>query len=315
MKAKDKISSKELKSIISNYKFGEFKSYEELSKGNVQTNILVQTTNKTVVLKYYKNRKIDYVKFEIKLLEYLSIKGYCSPKIYKNKKGKQLTNRFGKAIVISEYIEGEHREKLNNNEFQQLITKIAELHLLTENLKVQGCENRWNYNIDFCKDYLKKRTESYRRARQLKKKKWVEAELDKLEIPKSIPKGIIHGDLHYTNIIFSKNKFKALIDFDDANYSYLLYDIICLIDSKRKEESFLNQEYFNISKEVINKYQLIRKLQEEEKRSLFDVLILSIIIDSFWFYTRGKFPDFKEKNKIESLNKMGRNKFYANIFK
>lgn len=310
----DLLSLKNLNLILSDYNLGKIKTFEELSKGSVQKNILIQTTNGAVVLKYYINRTIQYVEFETKLLEFLHKKSYFSPKVNRTNNEDLLTNWFGKAIVITEYIKGEHKEKLSEFEFNQLIAKIAELHLLTKNLKIDGFENRWNYNIDFCKEYLNTRTEYYRKARQLKKKRWLEVELGKLEIPQSIPTGIVHGDLQNSNIIFTGNKIKALIDFDDANYSYLLFDILNLIDNKRTEESFLNKEYFKISKEVINKYQRKRTLGEIEKRSLFDVLILSIIIDSFWFYKRGKFPDFKEKNKIYLLRKMGRNKFYENIF-
>lgn len=293
----DNLSSKELRSIISEYKLGEIKSYKELSNRSVQTNILIQTTTNRLVLKYYKNRNIEYVKFETKLLEYLNTKEYCSPKIYKNKKGKLLTSRCGKAIILTEWIQGEHLEKLSALEFVQLVSKIAELHLLTENLQIKGIEHRWNYNIDFCKKYLKGKTETYRKARQIRKKNWLERELDTVEIKLSIPKGIIHADLHYTNFFFLENKLNAIIDFDDANYSYLIYDILCLIDTRREKESFLNREYFKTSKEVIQKYQRIRELQEEEKRSLYDVLLLSILIDSFWFYNRGKYPNFKEKKR------------------
>jgi len=314
MKSLDNFSLSDLGAVLSTYNFGEIISIEELSKGNVQKNILIRTANETVVLKYYKNRKFEYVEFEAKLLEKLYASDYSSPRVHKNNKKELVTKWLGKGIVITEYIEGEHRENLSNNDFEQLVTRIAELHIITENLEIKGSQHRWNYSIDFCKSYLKDNIGSYRKARQLKKKKWAERELDSLDIPRSLPKGIIHSDLHYTNIIFSENRLEAIIDFDDANYSYLIFDMLCLIDSKRKEESFLNEEYFKVSKEVICKYERKRKLQEKEKRSLYDILILSIIIDSFWFYDRNKFPDFKEKNKIDLLRKMGRSEFYDKTF-
>ncbi len=58
------------------------------------------------------------------------------------------------------------------------------------------------------------------------KLKWFESELSKLSLPKSLPKGICHCDFHFSNVLFTKGKFSALIDFDDANYTFLTFDLV-----------------------------------------------------------------------------------------
>jgi hypothetical protein len=57
-----------------------------------------------------------------------------------------------------------------------------------------------------------------------------------------------------------------------------------------------------------------RQLNSLEKRHLFDVLQLSILIDNIWFFARGSASDFYEKSKIDFLNHLGRNKFYDALF-
>ena len=57
-----------------------------------------------------------------------------------------------------------------------------------------------------------------------------------------------------------------------------------------------------------------RRLNALEKRHLFDVLQLSILIDCIWFFERGGAEDFYEKRKIEFLNHLGRDKFFEALF-
>ena len=41
----------------------------------------------------------------------------------------------------------------------------------------------------------------------------------------SLPSGFVHGDLYYRNILVDGSKCCYLIDFDDAHYSYLLFNL------------------------------------------------------------------------------------------
>ena len=51
-----------------------------------------------------------------------------------------------------------------------------------------------------------------------------------------------------------------------------------------------------------------------EKRHLFDLHKLSILIDCVWSFKRGNVKDFYEKRKINYLDKMGREEFYKGLF-
>ena len=58
-----------------------------------------------------------------------------------------------------------------------------------------------------------------------------------------------------------------------------------------------------------------RPLNNNEKRHLFDVYKLSILIDCVWYFKRGNVSDFYEKRKIDYLNNLGREEFYDKVFK
>ena len=57
----------------------------------------------------------------------------------------------------------------------------------------------------------------------------METELDKLEFPNSIPKGVCHCDFDISNLKFEGNKLIGVLDFDDACYTYLIYDVATLM--------------------------------------------------------------------------------------
>ena len=44
-------------------------------------------------------------------------------------------------------------------------------------------------------------------------------------IPSGLPRGFIHGDVFYDNVLFDGKKFKALIDFEEACQYYKVFDL------------------------------------------------------------------------------------------
>lgn len=296
-----------IKRILRNYDFGSLISYQVYATGTVQENIRLDTDRGKYVLKYYKSRSIDYVLFELSLIEYLNKKDFCCPPLFKTKTGKLHTIHDKKVVAIYKWIEGEHKKTLKYDHLDQLIQKIAELHLITENLHIAGYENRWNYGVDFCYSYVKVNLKNNNTPSSLQKKEWLITELNNLTLPDTLSQGIVHGDLDPSNILFENESLKAIIDYDDSNFTYLLFDIIGLID--RRNYKFLSSKYFGLIRYIFNKYENIRSLKAEDKMYLFDVLKLSIMIDCFWFFKRGNFPNFIEKDKIDQLNKLGRERF------
>jgi Putative homoserine kinase type II (protein kinase fold) len=87
--------------------------------------------------------------------------------------------------------------------------------------------------------------------------------------PKNLPNGIIHADLFSDNIFFKDNKFSGIIDFYfSCNDFYALEIAICFnalcFDGPKNNLSF------NVTKakNFMDGYNQLRKLNDEEKRSI-----------------------------------------------
>jgi Ser/Thr protein kinase RdoA (MazF antagonist) len=124
-------------------------------------------------------------------------------------------------------------------------------------------------------------------------------------------------------VLFKNDKFNALIDFDDANYTFLVFDLVCLINpftpefdwnTWKKYKKNDNVFDFRETRKVISEYSKYRPLDNNEKKYLFDVFKLSILFDCIWFFERGDVEDFFEKRKIDYLDSLGRKNFYSEIF-
>ena len=324
MATKSNISHADFERILSHYHVGVFENAIPFTTGTVQTNILLHTTRGKFVLRCYEqNRSFKSVLFEVNLINYLKRKGYPCPAVFRNTQGKLVGEYNNKPYAIFEFCEGIHVEHPTEEQQQQLIQKVAELHNITRNYRSSYTKYRWNYGIELCEQLATETTRTINTANAWEKLQWYTSELSKLVLPKSLPKGICHCDFHFSNVLFKDNAFHALIDFDDANYTFLTFDLAYLIEpfiSGFYWDTWSNfaphDEVFNFveARKMVSIYQQHRALNPTEKKYFFDVYKLGIFIDCLWFFNRGDAHDFYEKRKIGYLNGLGRDRFYHELF-
>jgi homoserine kinase type II len=314
MAVKTVFSEEELTQLFSNYDLGDYINSTPFTEGTVQTNMAVRTTKGRFVFRYYENRSKGSVLFETDLLNYLKHNKYPCPGPYLNKQASFVGMYNSKPYVVFEYMDGHHEKAPTERQKRQLIQKAAELHRLTQNYVPVHKENRWNYSVEFCQEQARQASERINTFNSKAKFIWLEKELLNLHLPDSLPMGVCHSDFHFSNLLFKNDEVVALIDFDDANNTYLLFDLVGLIESwawRHDTDKTLN---FTEAKKVVAEYMKHRPLTPVEKRHLFDVYKLSILIDCVWFFERGEVDDFYEKRKIDYLDSLGREKCYQELF-
>jgi Ser/Thr protein kinase RdoA (MazF antagonist) len=340
---KTEFSRAEFAEILSHYDLGDFHDAEPVSKGTVQTNFFIQTSKGRFVFRCYENRSREMVLFECDVIRYLVAHQYPCPAAIQDRSGAvvgmytpppspphepangegrsaafgeddkgQGAKTQGKPYVIFEYVEGYHVEKPEASEREQLIQKAAELHTITEGYQPPYVEQRLNFNVGLCRKFAGKAAASLDTESGWKKLAWLEDQLSKLELPESLRKGICHCDWHFENVLFRDGEFKALLDFDHANYTFLILDLVGLIEIFAWP--FDGWFEAGAAREVAQSYMRFRALNADEQKHLFDVYKLSILIDCVWYFARGDAADFYEKRKIDYLDSWGREGFGAQLF-
>ncbi|MDE1924962.1 MAG: phosphotransferase [Patescibacteria group bacterium] len=310
MTVKTTISEKDFPVILSNYDLGEYRGFKTFANGAGQTTLLLETGKGEFVLRYYENRTDAHVDFEVELFNFLHSKNYPVPAIIKNRSGEFLSKYENKPYIIIEFIEGEHGK--NPNDFfdtvqaAEVVKVVAQLHNLTKDYQPDYFSSREPYDVEYCwREFQKKHPHLV----ETEKGKWFKEELNKLEFPADMPKGLCHADLNYGNFLFKNGKVVAVLDFDMSFYTHVIHDVASLLywwTSPIKDGFNERRASF-----IVHEYCKHHGLNESEKAHIYDALKLIILLGVSW----SEEGDFEEiKKAIERLNGVGRDEFYKKIF-
>lgn len=308
MTIKSKISINDFNKILAEYNLGKYVNSGAFTKGSVQTNTLLRTTKGNYVLRYYENRSEKYAMFEVNILQFLAKHSYPCPIPIKNISGNFIGKYRNKPFAIFRFMNGSHRKNVDP---RLIAAAIGRLHKITYQYRPKYFEYRDTFDIKSCLRNALLNSEKIRSKSESKKRlEWLKSELRKLEIPKSLPKGVCHCDTHPSNFLYKNGRLVAVLDFDDASYVYLIYDLANMIYFW----AWPDKKYimFDKAKELLKEYNKHRKLTEIEKTHLFDILKMAIFMSIGWFIHENDF--YNDKRKIELLNSIGKEEFYNRIF-
>ena len=196
MSVKPTISEEDFPRILSSYNLGEYEGYKTFANGAGQTTVLLLTSKGKFVLRYYENRPQQHVEFEINLFDYLKGKSYPVPEVMQDTSGNYLGIYKDKPYVIIEYIVGEHGKNPNDifdaDQATEVVKAVAQLHNLTKEYPPEYLKGREVYDTEYCWREYKKYPQ---RVENKERENWLRNELDKLEFPGFLPKGICHAEL------------------------------------------------------------------------------------------------------------------------
>jgi len=263
-----KLSEKELKEFFSKYNLGELLNYKEIKEGIENTNYFIQTEKGKFILTLYEKRVEEKdLPFFISLMRNLFDKNFPSPEPIINKNGNYISEISEKKAAVVSFLDGYAKKILNPNDCYEVGINTAKLHLITKNLSGKR-ENKLSIN-SWRKIYNKVKKDCSKIHPNLPKV--IEKNLDEIEKnwPKNIPSGIIHADLFSDNILFKNNRLTGIIDFYFSCNDFYAFEIaICL--NALCFEGINENLSFNVTKakKFIDGYNSIRKISEDEKKSL-----------------------------------------------
>ena len=263
-----KLSENELEVFFSKYNLGKLLNYKGIKEGIENTNYFIQTEKGKFILTLYEKRVEEKdLPFFINLMRNLFDKNFPSPEPIINNNGNYISEILEKKAAVVSFLDGYAKKVLNPNDCREVGINAAKLHLITKDLTGKR-ENKLSIN-SWRKIYIKVKKNCSKIHPNLPE--IIEKNLDEIEKnwPKNIPSGIIHADLFPDNIFFKNNKLSGIIDYYFSCYDYYAFEIaICLnalcFEGKNENLSF------NVTKakKFIDGYSNIRKLTEEEKKSL-----------------------------------------------
>ena len=263
-----KLSENNLKEFFLKYNLGKLLNYKGIKEGIENTNYFIQTDKGKFILTVYEKRVEEKdLPFFMGLMKNLFDANFPSPEPIINKNGNYVTEISGKKAAVVSFLDGSAKKNLNPNDCHKIGIQAAKLHLITKNLTGKR-ENKLSVN-SWRKIYKKVQKDCSRIHLNLTKT--IEKNLDEIENnwPKNIPSGIIHADLFPDNIFFKNDKLTGIIDFYFSCYDFYVFEIAICLNALCFEGQKENLS-FNVTKakKFIDGYSSIKKLTEEEKKSL-----------------------------------------------
>lgn len=310
MVAKTPFTKAEIIDLLAHYDLGTYQDHTPFARGADQTNFLVVTTSGRYAFRYYEKRSLDYVLFEIDLLRYLANQSYPSPAPLQNQQGEYVGVYHQKPFALFTYLEGEHSDDTGN--VGEVAKAIAQLHRITAGYRPTHAEARDQYDPASCLAYAHTTAQHIpSRAAAKVRLEWLAAGLGTLQLPDSMPQGTCHRDPNPTNFLYKAGRVNAVLDFDQAGYTYLLNDVASLIYWWTWPPQ--GEIDFPRSKALLRAYESGRSLTQQEKEHLYDMLKVINYMGYAWFIHDDEDYPHSQRN-IERLNALGREEFYRRLF-
>jgi homoserine kinase type II len=309
MAVKTPFSTEELQVMLADYELGKYIASKGFELGADQTNLLLVTTMGKYAFRYYEKRSLAYVLFEIDLLQFLGCNHFSCPAPLQRRDRSFVGTYKAKPYAIFSFMEGEHDERRSN--YRLVAEIIGKLHVLTVGHKPAYFESRASYGPDYAWACAKANVNNIPSQSEARERlSWFRAELDSLQLPEELPKGVCHGDTNPSNFLYKDGEVSAVLDFDQASYTWLLYDVAQMV--YWWTWSNMGDIEFKKARDLVAHYGSVRQLEAEEKRHLFDVLKLVHLIGIGWSFADESFDN--DKRKVVDLNEINRKRFYKEFF-
>ena len=240
---------------------GSLENFNGVLEGVENTNYKIRTNKGLYILTLYEKRvdKKD-IPFFLELMFYLSNEKIQCPLPLKNRNGKLFDELNSRPASILTFLEGSSTETIYPKQVNTLGKILAKIHILGKQLKIKRKNPLSLGNLESLITLSKKNSENIRN--DLSKEIVSEYYRVRSNWPDNLPKGIIHADLFPDNVLFIGNEISGVIDFCFSCNDFLSYDLAtCLNAWCFDKEGILD---LNLSSELINGYQSLRKLEENE---------------------------------------------------
>lgn len=284
------VTLEEASDVIKKAGFNNLITIEKLDGGWANSNYLLILEDQTkLVLKIWNEQSLAEVNYLVNITSYLFESGIPTPNPIKFDNGEFIVMKDGLPWTILPFVDGNWL----GNDYESLFSLgviQAKMHLVKppENLKsdfsmgvklfeklfiIADAKNDWN-------DFLI----------ELKSSKSLLLNLDKL------PRGIIHGDLFPDNVIGYNNRAISILDFEEVCNDILAFDLVMTYVGFGWENGEPIGERWSA---ILDGYQSIRKLSEEEISALPDLHKLATLSIAAWRYWQFKInmPGTEHENR------------------
>ena len=266
--------------------------FSPLDGGNGNSSYILKTQQASYVLTVCDDKEFDEVFKMGQLLLFLEAHNVPCNRLISPVKSKIITTFATadrvKPVMLKDYIEGQVIEELDETMLSQVGRQAARLNQIPP---PDYLSTNHPYGRQFFSRVMGLNIDA-------KYECWMAKEIDYLEqnIAKNLPRGLIHGDLFYDNLLFNPlssmpGGFKAIIDFEEACHYYLIFELGMGILGTCVNDITVD---LNKARALVSGYEEVRPLTKIEKESLQLFVRYAAVATSYWRFNK---YNIEEPNK------------------
>lgn len=277
------LNQQDIQSLADNYDL-KIVEFSPLDGGNGNSSYILKTQQASYVLTVCDDKEFDEVFKMGQLLLLLEAHNVPCNRLISPVNSEILTTFATadgvKPVMLKDYIEGQVVEQLDETMLSQVGRQAARLNQIPS------------------PDYL---PTNHPYGRQLfprvvglnidaKYESWLAEEIDYLDqhIAANLPRGLIHGDLFYDNLLFDPlsgmpGGFKAIIDFEEACHYHLIFELGMGILGACVNDITVDLDK---ARALVDGYQQVRPLAQIEKESLQLFVRYAAVATSYWRFNK-----------------------------
>jgi len=305
-----KLQKNEILAITKKYNL-ELINFDPIDQGQGNSTYLLHTAQRKYILTIFEiahNRVINLCK----LLKLLEEHKFPTTRVEKMANGEEIISVRGKLAILKPFIAGQVVEDFDEDMLSQVGAAMASLHQIPE---PDYLSDHLEFGLEFIQQVIGMDLDpDY--------KNWLTQRYEDLKrnIPSELPRGLIHGDVFYDNVLFDGKKFKALIDFEDSCNYYKVFDLGMAVVGLCTEKLEIRLPKV---RSLVHGYQKTRKLERIERRALKLFVVYAASSTSawrFWKYnidtpTAARSEKYKELIKIaKAADAISNEDFMASVF-
>lgn len=289
------LDSDDVKALLNTYSLGELRAFAPIKGGLANSSYKVTTPQGEFILSVCDEKDRDQVDGLTNILIYLEENDFPTSRLVKTREGDRLILRDETPVYVKKYMVGEVRRPLTASMLVQVGERLATLHGLSP---LQGMPPAFPYglgafdelnSLDLDHLYIP----------------WIQEKKDFLEdnIDPAMPKGFIHGDLFWDNLLFSGEKLVAVLDFEEACHYYRLFDLgMCAVGCCAKEGHFDMEKVAAL----VEGYHRLQPLQRAEILQLKIFMEYAAVAASFWRFRQYnvRYPQTDMAHSHEELSSL-----------
>ncbi len=270
-----KLSKKDFERILSNYDIGEYKSSKHINWAFDSTVYILRTTRGEYVLKVLGDVNLEYVDFQIKVMNYVSKKGISVQSAIEIKTSGYFLKYSGNEITLYNYLRGQEPKKFGNLFVKDVAKNQAIMNKLLKNFKMEvKRREEEGYQFKPFKPLVNKLSGvNLVKLSNLLLKELTEVDRSKLK------RGVVHGDLTNRNILIRNGRLAGFIDWDGVHKDYWAYDIAIFVLQCLTTRNRIRKKQIAL---YFNEYQKYSKINFEEKKAIFYFMKHRAIAAAAW---------------------------------